>query len=482
MSALRKAIALSGGEKYVTLAIHFVSTVIVARLLTPEEIGIYSVGAAAVAIANVLRDFGVTTYLIQEPDIDRARIRTAFTITLAIGWTLGAVVVLAAPVIAGFYGERGVEAVLHVIALNFFLIPFGSVALALLRRDMRFQHMFWVGVASALAHATVVVSLAHAGYGYMSLAWAAVAGVLVQVAGALSTTPQRFVGMPSLREARRVLAFGGRIGLANVTNEVANAAPDLILGRALGFTTLGYFNRALGFVQLFEYAVIDALRPVWLPFFARQQREGGDVRAAYLRALGYMLMIAWPALAAMAMLAPVLIGLLYGDQWGPAVPIAYVLVLAIAVRVPAVLTGAVLTARGLAPLVLRIAVIATTLKVLALLLGAPHGVMAAAIGYVLAEALTSLLTLRHAADRLVFGVGVLMRPMLHAAGVAGSIVGVLVLYVYSGLVVLELGTGILHLLFCLASVFAIWCAALVALRHPLLAEAMDMLRGRPGNP
>ncbi len=478
MSGLRRAIALSGGEKYVTLAIHFVSTVIVARLLTPEEIGIYSVGAAAVAIANVLRDFGVTTYLIQEPDIDRVRVRTAFTITLAIGWSLGGVVYLAAPALAGFYGESGVEAVLHVIALNFLLIPFGSVALALLRRDMRFQHMFRVGVASALAHAVVVVSLAHAGLGYMSLAWAAVAGVLVQVAGALSATPQRFVGMPTLREARRVLSFGGRIGLANVTNEVANAAPDLILGRVLGFTTLGYFNRALGFVQLFEYAVIDALRPVWLPYFSRQQREGADVRAAYLRALGYLLIVAWPALATMAMLAPVLIGLLYGGQWGPAVPIAYVLVLAIAVRVPAVLTNAVLTARGLAPLVLRIAAVAATLKVLALLLGAPHGVMAAATGYVLAEALTSLMTLRYAAHRLGFAAGTLWRPMLHAVGVAGGVTGVLAIYVYSGLVVLALDTGLLHLLFCLASALAIWCAALYVLRHPLLLEAVDMLRGR----
>lgn len=478
MSGLRQAIALSGGEKYVTLVIHFVSTVIVARLLTPEEIGIYSVGAAAVAIANVLRDFGVTTYLIQEPDIDRVRVRTAFTLTLAIGWSLGGVVYLAAPAIAGFYGESGVEAVLHVIALNFFLIPFGSVALALLRRDMRFKPMFRVGVASALAHAVVVVSLAHAGFGYLSLAWAAVAGVLVQVAGALSATPQRFVGMPTLREARRVLSFGGRIGLANVTNEIAIAAPDLILGRALGFTTLGYFNRALGFVQLFEYAVIDALRPVWLPYFSRQQREGVDVRAAYLRALGYMLIVAWPALAAMAMLAPVLIGLLYGSQWGPAVPIAYVLVLAVAVRVPAVLTGAVLTARGLAPLVLRIAAIATTLKVLALLLGAPHGVMAAAIGYVLAETATSLLTLRYAVHRLNFAAGALWRPMLDAVGVAGGVVGVLALCVYSGLVVLEPGAGLLHLLLCLVSALVIWCAALYVLRHPLLLEGVDMLRGR----
>ena len=100
MASIRKALALSFAGKYSSLAIHTVAVMVLARLLTPAEIGVYSVGAAVVALAHVVRDFGVGNYLIQEKELTTERIRTAFAVTLVIGWTMAAVLFA----LSGFQG------------------------------------------------------------------------------------------------------------------------------------------------------------------------------------------------------------------------------------------------------------------------------------------------------------------------------------------------------------------------------------------
>ena len=91
MASIRKALSLSFASKYSSLAIHTVAIMVLARLLTPAEIGVYSVGAAVVALAHVLRDFGVGNYLIQEKELTQDRIRTAFGVALVIAWVMAAV-------------------------------------------------------------------------------------------------------------------------------------------------------------------------------------------------------------------------------------------------------------------------------------------------------------------------------------------------------------------------------------------------------
>ncbi len=192
MTSVRRALALSFAERYALLVLSFASNILLARLLTPEQIGIYSVSLAVIGIAQVLRDFGVGNFLIQEKNLADAHIRTAFGISLVIGTVLFLATFLAAPWAGRFYGEAQMIETLRISALNFLVLPFCSISLALLRRSMQFRHLLIVALVSAVAGFAVTIWLAYAGFGPNSMAIGALAGNVVT--GAVPASPVRIGG------------------------------------------------------------------------------------------------------------------------------------------------------------------------------------------------------------------------------------------------------------------------------------------------
>lgn len=476
MLSIRKAIGISSAERYINLILQILSTIIIARLLTPEQIGIYSVGAAIVALAQIVRDFGIANYLIQQPDLTDEKIRTASTITLLIGSFLGCLTFISSGAFSSFYQEPGLEQVLKIVALNFFLIPFGAISLTLLRRAMKFKTTFWIGISSTISHTITGITLAWLDFGYFSLAWASVAGVATTVIGSLIAAPEYFLRRPTLSERHSVFAFGSRIGIANLATEISQGTPDLILGKVLGFSILGYFNRALGFVQLFERLVVDALRPVMLPYYSRENRNGQDLRIAYGKTIAYLLGIGWPFLAILATLAAPLVRILYGDQWEPAVPVAHILFAAIAIRMAHFPTNAVLVAHGAAQNVMVIGLFSAAAKILFLLVLAPLGLIPAAVGFVLAEIALSIVNIYVASQRLGIKIKtffpILSKCLILSAMPSGSIV----LYAAAFGLQLNFQLHLIDTIILLALGGSMWLVSIFIIKHPLASELINIFR------
>src|SRR3954454_19500667 len=105
MSAVRRSLVFSFAEKYGSYAINFVGMVILARLLTPKEFGIFTVGMAVVALIDVFRDFGVGNYLVQEREVTEAHVRAAFTLTFCISLLSGLGLLAGTGALAALYDE-----------------------------------------------------------------------------------------------------------------------------------------------------------------------------------------------------------------------------------------------------------------------------------------------------------------------------------------------------------------------------------------
>ena len=336
MTSVRRSLAITFLDKYATLAIGIVSTMVLSRLLTPEEIGVFSVASIFVLLASILRDFGVADYLVQVKEVTPEALGAAFTVMVLISWILAAALWLGAPWAAAYFSEPGVAEVLHVLALNFVLIPFGAVFMALLKRAMRFEISLRIHLAQSLTHATTAITLASLGFGYMSLAWASFAGVVVTVLGSLLYRPRGFALRPRLRGLGQVARFGGWASLGTLAGQGADNLPELAIGRGLGMAPVGYFSRAKGLIQLFDHSVMQGAGPVVMPHFSRLRREGGDLVAHTLHMTRLVTAIAWPFYALLALFAAPVVSLLYGHQWDAAVPLAQILCLfgALKVAVP----------------------------------------------------------------------------------------------------------------------------------------------------
>lgn len=354
MASVRKSLVISFADKYSVMMIQFVSTLILARLLTPEEIGIFSLGAVIIGFAQMLRDFGVSTYLVQERDLTRSRIRTAFGVTLVIAWLAALSLLSVSSLIADFYDEPNVETVISILCISLFFIPFNSTVLGLLRRNMQFHILMLINLSSTVVHAVVATLLAFIGLGFESLAWASVASAATTLIIGIIKRPEDAQFIPSFSEFRRIFTFGSLSSGATLISETGEASADLSIGKNISFDALGIYSRATGVVNLFKYAVTAAIQPIILPAFAKNARNNEPIKTPYLQGITYYTALAWPFYSFVGLLPLEIIDVLYGAQWTEAAPIVTILCYALVLQALVVFASPALIAAGKIDVVIKI--------------------------------------------------------------------------------------------------------------------------------
>lgn len=325
MAGGRQALYYIAFSRYASLLIQIATTVVIARLLSPSEIGIYSVGAAFVALGHLLRDFGSGTYLIQEKELTVDRIRAAFSVTLLLSWLVALITNLIGPIAAQFYDQIGLEDILTLLSLNFLLLPFGSITLAYAQRELNFLPSSVASISSAASSSAVSIYLAYAGHSYMSLVWGSISGTITTVVIASLLRPKSLPFIwPGIKGIRKVFTFGSRISLIWTLGKFASAVPELVLGKTQGFHEVGLFSRTQGTANLFSQVVMMVVNPIIAPLFAERIRSGGSIRPLYLHGLTCVTGLAWAFSINLAVLADPLVLVLYGDQWKSIVPLVQI--------------------------------------------------------------------------------------------------------------------------------------------------------------
>lgn len=465
---VRKSLSITIVMRYSMLVISVVATMVLARLLTPAEIGLFSLATIIVNLAHSLRGFGVGQYIVQETELTTDRIRTAFGITMVIAWVIALGLVAVSPLAADFYGEEGVGRVLRVLALNFALIPFGSVALAMLNREMRFGTIMRISVLSELIRNICSIYLAATGHGYMSLAWGAVAGVVATVILTRLLSPAYINVFPNFKEWRRVLNFGSSATVATIAKDLQDGSPELVIGRAMDTQAVGFFAKAVAVNKLFDRVVLSAVRPALLPHMSAKHRAGESIRDFYTHGLGLITVMAWPFYAFVAVMAFPMVRVLYGDQWDAAAPLARLLCAYAAIDVVSAFAGQALVSVGFVHRLvrLRLLVFAVTLGVV--IAAIPYGLDVVA----LAMTIPAATGLAYSYRLLRSSIGLRFRDYARALGRSALVTALVsafpLWYVYSvdldsinvwmTLLLGALGTGISWMLF------------VTILRHPISGE------------
>lgn len=356
MSGVRSALLFSFAERYALIAINLASNLLIARLLTPDQIGVYSVTLAVMSIAQVLRDFGVASYLIQEKDLTDDHIRTALGVTLIVGVGLALFVFLAAPWVAGFYNEASMRDLLWLASLNFLLLPFSTISLSLLRRRMAFKPLAVVNFAATLAGAIASVGLSWAGYGPIGL----VIGTLVVSAvtgfGAWWVQGERRLLRPGLSQWRSLFKFGAQSSVVGIVTSVSMDINDLAVGKLMGFTPVAMLSRAQGLMNLFHRDLMGAVRNVAYPAYAKAVREQQAMEPLYVASVTYVSVVAWPFYGFVSLYALETLRLLFGPQWDAAAPLVPMFCLAGALAAGSNLIGSLMVAMGRMDLLTRMEV------------------------------------------------------------------------------------------------------------------------------
>ena len=157
----RRSLALSFLEKYASLVIQLGSGLVIARLITPEAFGTFAIAYAIVGFAHVIREMGVSSYLIQLPELEPHHIRAALFATGVVAWSLGLVLFAASPLVARFYGEEVRQTTL-ILLVSFAIMPLSSTIMATLQREMDFGALLRINLAGTVVGAGVGISVGRA--------------------------------------------------------------------------------------------------------------------------------------------------------------------------------------------------------------------------------------------------------------------------------------------------------------------------------
>jgi O-antigen/teichoic acid export membrane protein len=346
MSTTRGAIIWSLAERYLGLVIALTASMIVARLLTPTEVGLFSLCAAILAVSSTIREFGVSEYIIQERALDDDKLRRAYAVAVLIAWPIGGVVFLARHAVAAHYGQPELARIIGVLALSYVLLPLATPAYALLSRDMQFKKLLFVHAASGLAGAITSVLMAYNGFGPISLAWGMVATIATQLIGVSMARPRSSFLLPSFRGLGPILKFGSTLVSARVVESTTNNAHEFFIAHYTGFAAVGLFSRAKGLVDIFQTSVTAAVARVATPDMAASLRKDQSLVSTFSRGTVLFTCLSWSFSGFVALAAPEIIGLMFGSQWVAAAGPASLLAIATLPHPFYALCGSVVAATG----------------------------------------------------------------------------------------------------------------------------------------
>lgn len=464
----RKALAFSFLDRYSGLMLSIVSSMAIARLLSPAEVGVFSIAMVLLGYLSSLRDFGAGQYLLQEKQLTNERVRATWTVQLGLGITFSVIVFIASGPVANFYKEPRMVDIMHVLALNFAISPFGSLTYAWLMREMRFDSLAVMRFCATLSGACTSVGLAWWGWGPISLAYGSLVATVINALIAMRYRPASFPWLPGFSEVRRVLSFGGKITVTTIINTVAGSTAELVLGKVHGMAAAGMYSRAQGLAAMFHRLVMDATNSVALPMFAKQAREQTSPVESFLRATAYITAIGWAFFLGMFFLAHPVIRLLYGVQWDGAVNVVRLLALASMIGLPAAMCSVAMTGSGAIRAVVQVTVINAIHYVTCVALGASLGLLEVGLGLITTSAIGMCVWLHFAKRTLRFAWTDFCRTLFRSACVAGaSAIFPLCAFVWFG----PRPESILApLAVAIPGSIALFLLALFGLRHPLSAE------------
>lgn len=405
-------VAARGGSiilasQLIRLVIMLASTVLLARLISPDSYGLFAMVAALVALADVLRDMGLSMVALRSPDLTSGQKSNLFWLSVLSGFVLAAAVFLAAPLVSGFYSEPALVGVTEILAVTFLINSIAAQFRVQINRDMRFGVLALTDLVPYAGGFVVALILALRGAQYWALTWQLVTVAVLTLIMSMSLA-RWFPGLPRRgQRMRKLLTFGSAyVGSQLVTYGMRNA-DSIAIGRVWGPVALGPYDRAYQLMMIPINNVISPLGRVAIPVMARVRgvqfatfSELAHLAIAYLTVGPYLLV---------AGLSSPLVLVLLGPQWSAAVPLLSILAVGGAFRAIAQISNWMYVAVGGAARFLRLQIVSQLGIVVFMLVGVIWGPVGVAVGHSVGFAIYWLVTLTWTGRELHVDVRPLLR-------------------------------------------------------------------------
>jgi O-antigen/teichoic acid export membrane protein len=418
----------SGVSQLVRQVSQVATTAVLARLLEPADFGLMGMATIVLGFVLLFQDMGTSAAIVQRKEVSDELLSTVFFANVAFGLAAAALLALAAPLVAAFFREPQLTAMVRVLSLNFVVASASLVHGATLHRRMAFDRLAGIEVGGALVGAAVGIGSALAGQGVWSL-------VHQSVAQAVWTTVVLWVGSgwhPRLAFSRRALRSVAGFGLDltgyNLLNYWIRNADDLLIGRFVGAEPLGWYRLAYRLMLYPLENISAAIGKVMFPVYAQIQEDDARFRRFYLRSLEAIALVTTPMMLGVMVVSRPFVLTVFGPRWEPVAVLLMILAPVGMVQALGSTVGSIYLAKGETRLLFRWSLGAGAVVLLAFLIGLRWGVVGITASYAVASLLLFHPSLALPLRLIGLTVGDawrrLWRTLLCGALMAGAVLGI----------------------------------------------------------
>ena len=306
-------------EKFGVQIVSFGVTLILARLLTPEDYGTIALLSIFTGIASSLVDSGFATALIQKKDVTEVDYNSVFYLSIVVAGILYVILFFIAPWIADFYKTPVLVSILRISAIVLFFNAVNSVQIVELKRNLRFDLSFRISLISTFSSAIVGITLAFLHFGPWALVWQTFTLGLVGVIARWFYVAWRPKLMFSFRALRTLFSFGWKLAVSFLINTIFENIYGLLIGRIYTKADLAFVNKGKTTPSLVMDSVNSTLGVVSFPALAKLQDSREQVRNGMRKLITCSTYLVMPAMAGVAVCSESLVFLLFGEKWIPCV-------------------------------------------------------------------------------------------------------------------------------------------------------------------
>lgn len=390
VSALRWSAAARVLGQIVSWAI----TIIVIRLLDPQDYGLMAMAMVLVSGLILLNTWGLDAVLVQAQVLGEGMRRQIFGAIIVLNLLIFTALQALAPSIAALYGEPALEPVLRLLSVQFLLLIFETLPQSALERDIEFAHRSVVDFVTLVVGSLTTLALAWLGYGVWALAWGAVVANASRVLGLNLIVRNLIWPRFSLAGMQQHFAFGGFVSTDRGLWFLFSESDKFIGGKLLGSQALGYYAVASQLASMPIHKITGLLNAVAFPAFsqAHAHTSNQQVKDYLLKASRLLGIAAIPVFFGMSCTAPLLVDVLLGEKWRPAAPLLQVLALVMPFRLLSNVFPPLLWGTGQPKVSATNFALAATFMVFAFLLGSQWGVLGLAYAWMLMYPVVFLMT------------------------------------------------------------------------------------------
>lgn len=301
-------------------AVTLIVSIVLARLLTPDDFGTVSLVMVFITILQVFVDSGLGTALVQKKNADDLDFSSVFYFNIVICMVLYAGMFVAAPYIADFYSNISLVPIIRVISLMILISGVKGIQQSYVSRNMLFKKFFFATLGGTIISAFLGIGMAYAGFGVWSIVVQQLSNAAIDTLILWGTVKWRPKKMFSWSRLRNLLSFGWKLLVSSLLDTVNSNLRNLIIGKVYTSSDLAYYNQGEKFPQVIVSNINSSINSVLFPSLAGEQDDREHVKGMTRRAMKTSTYIMAPLMMGLLFCAEPIVRLLLTDKWLPCVP------------------------------------------------------------------------------------------------------------------------------------------------------------------